>query len=89
VFPAYFSEVFPPALRFSGMAVGFTIGTIAGNAFAPAIAASILGSTGSWIGIAWYMAGSAVVSFVAGVFLRVSSHTADEPLATERSPAGH
>jgi MFS family permease len=89
VFPAYFSEVFPPALRFSGMAVGFTIGTIAGNAFAPAIATSILGSTGSWIGIAWYMAGSAVVSFIAGVFLRVSSHTADEPLATERSPAGH
>lgn len=57
------------------MAVGFTIGTIAGNAFAPAIATSILTATGSWVGIASYMAGAAVVSFVAGLLLRIPSST--------------
>jgi MFS family permease len=71
MFPAYFSQVFPPALRYSGMSLGFTIGTIAGNAFAPTIATSILGSTGSWVGIAWYMAGTAAVSLGAGLLLRI------------------
>jgi MFS family permease len=71
MFPAYFSQVFPPAVRYSGMSLGFTIGTIAGNAFAPAIAASILGRTGSWVGIAWYMAGMAAVSFVAAVLMPI------------------
>ncbi len=70
VFPGYFSQVFPPAVRYSGMSVGFTIGTIAGNAFAPTIATAILGSTGSWVGIAWYMAGMAFLSLCAGVLLR-------------------
>jgi MFS family permease len=76
VFPPFFAHAFPPALRFSGMSVGFTIGTIAGNAFAPAIATSILRGTGGWAGIAWYMAGTALVSLVAGALLR--QHT-DEP----------
>jgi MFS family permease len=71
VFPAYFSLVFSPALRFSGMSVGFTLGTIAGNAFAPTIATSILNGTGTWTGIAWYMSGCAVLSLVAGLFLRL------------------
>jgi MFS family permease len=78
VFPAYFSHVFPPALRYSGMAVGFTIGTIAGNAFAPAIAAAILSGTGSWYGIAWYMAGAAAVSLGAGLVMRIPA-TAEAP----------
>jgi MFS family permease len=75
VFPAYFSAVFPPALRYSGMALGFTIGTIAGNAFAPTIAAAILAGTGGWVGIAVYMAGVAAVTFVAGVLMRLPTPT--------------
>ncbi|MDQ4116708.1 MAG: MHS family MFS transporter [Actinomycetota bacterium] len=80
MFPAFFSQVFPPALRYSGMSLGFTIGTIAGNAFAPAIATSILSSTGSWVGIAWYMAGTSAVSLGAGLLLRLP--------ATPKAPAG-
>jgi hypothetical protein len=70
------------------MSIGFTIGTIAGNAFAPAIATSILGSTGGWLGIASYMAGTAVVSFVAGVLLRPTGW-ADPPVVPDpaRDPA--
>jgi MFS family permease len=86
MFPAYFSQVFPPALRYSGMSLGFTIGTIAGNAFAPAIATSILGSTGSWVGIAWYMAAMAAVSFGAGVLLRLRA--TEEDLARPSAALG-
>jgi MFS family permease len=70
VFPVFFSQAFPVSLRFSGMAIGFTIGTIAGNAFAPAISASLLESTGTWVSIAGYMAVASAISLVAGLLLR-------------------
>lgn len=91
VFPAYFSGVFPPALRFSGMGIGFTIGTILGNAFAPAVATSLLGATGGWWGIALYMAGGAVVSLVAGLALRDpgrGASTSTTPAALSPQPGG-
>lgn len=70
MFPVFFSEAFPVSLRFSGMAIGFTLGTIAGNAFAPAISASLLESTGTWVSIAGYMAAASAVSLVAGLLIR-------------------
>ncbi|MEU0463851.1 MFS transporter [Amycolatopsis sp. NPDC006131] len=70
MFPVFFSRAFPVSLRFSGMAIGFTVGTIAGNAFAPAVSASLLESTGSWVAIAGYMAAASAVSLVAGLLLR-------------------
>jgi MFS family permease len=81
VFPVYFSGVFPPALRFSGMGIGFTIGTILGNGFAPAIAASLQGATGHWWGIAVYMAVGAVISLLAGLALRLPADHGRAPAA--------
>ncbi|MFD1537729.1 MFS transporter [Nonomuraea guangzhouensis] len=82
VFPVYFSQVFPTPLRFSGMSIGFTVGTIGGVAFAPAIAASILEASGGWIGIAAYMAGTAVVTLAAGLLLRAPETDPDEATVT-------
>ncbi|MGW5697360.1 MFS transporter, partial [Streptomyces asiaticus] len=48
VVPAYFSQVFPARLRFTGMSIGFTVGLIAGNAFSPDIATYLLHTTGGW-----------------------------------------
>ncbi|GAF48299.1 MFS transporter [Rhodococcus wratislaviensis] len=84
VVPAYFSQVFPPAYRFSGMSIGFTLGVIGGNAFAPAVATALLDATGGWTAIAVYAATTAVISFLAGLFLR------EQPAASaadEESPA--
>ncbi|MEJ2864022.1 MFS transporter [Actinomycetospora flava] len=86
VFPVYFSQVFPAALRFSGMGIGFTIGTILGNAFAPAVAASLLESTGGWWGIALYMAGGAVISLLAGLALRLPKE--DDADVAAAAPSG-
>jgi MFS family permease len=71
VVPAYFSHVFPAEVRFSGMAIGFTLGVIGGNAVAPLIAGSLLRSYGSWTAIAIYMAAVALASLLAGLFLRL------------------
>ncbi|MFB6676662.1 MFS transporter [Streptomyces sp. NPDC056390] len=82
VVPAYFSQVFPARLRFTGMSIGFTLGLIAGNAFAPDIAAYLLHRTGGWLGIAVYMAAMSVVSVVAGLFLREHSEAPAVPSTT-------
>lgn len=86
VVPAYFSQAFPPTLRFTGMSIGFTLGLIAGNAIAPPVAAALLEATGGWVLIATYMAFTALVSLVAGIFLRESS-TAHQRHGTDMSVA--
>ncbi|WP_037362324.1 MFS transporter [Amycolatopsis orientalis] len=83
MFPVYFSEAFPVSLRFSGMAIGFTLGTIGGNAFAPAISASLLESTGTWVSIAVYMAAASAVSLVAGLLIRQARSAQPDGLRQE------
>ncbi|MBA6436233.1 MFS transporter [Streptomyces sp. GMR22] len=85
VVPAYFSQVFPARLRFTGMSIGFTVGLIAGNAFSPDIATYLLHTTGGWVGIAVYMAAMSAVSVVAGLFLR----EVDDTTEPSRAPAPH
>lgn len=85
VFPVFFSDAFPPSLRFSGLSLGFTIGTILGNAFAPAIATAIQQETGGWVGIAIYLAVTATVSSVAGLVLRAGAHDEDDVSASTTS----
>ncbi|MGW3952291.1 MFS transporter [Streptomyces sp. NPDC004752] len=89
VVPAYFSQVFPARLRFTGMSIGFTIGLIAGNAFAPDIAAYLLHVTDGWVGIAVYMAAMSVVSVVAGLFLKEPADASAPPLAPVSQVADH
>ncbi|HEY3652889.1 MAG TPA: MFS transporter [Streptosporangiaceae bacterium] len=83
IFPVFFSQAFPVSLRFSGMAIGFTIGTIAGSAFAPAISAWLLESTGTWVSIAAYMAVASAISLVAGLMLREARAEQPEVLRQE------
>ena len=68
--PAFFAYVFPPPVRFSGMAIGYNVGTLLGSAIAPIIATWLLSLTGSWVAIALYMAGSGVVTLAAATGLR-------------------
>lgn len=70
VVPAYFSHAFPAEYRFTGMSIGFTVGVILGNAFAPAVATTLLEETGGWIAIAIYSSVAAAISFGAGLMLK-------------------
>ena len=74
--PTFVAEGFPTEIRYSGMALGYTIGTIFGSAMAPLVATYLLGKTGSWHSIAIYMSASAVVSFIAASLVRVHKITA-------------
>lgn len=82
VVPAYFSQAFPPAVRFTGLSIGLTVGLIASNAIAPSVSSLLENATGGWLGIALYMAIAAMVSFVAALFLRLPDNTSAQDSAT-------
>jgi MFS family permease len=62
---ALYAEMFPARVRYSGVSIGYAFGSIIGGAFAPMIAQLLLNETGmSWtIGV--YIAGIAIISFIA------------------------
>jgi MFS family permease len=85
--PTFFAQVFPPSVRYTGMSLGYTFGTVISSAVAPLIASGLFEATGSWIPIALYMVGIGIVSAVAALFLRerhaTPAHPAtDSPTAT-------
>jgi MFS family permease len=62
---AMYAEMFPVAVRYSGISIGYALGAILGGAFAPMIAELLIQSTG-WSGsIGIYIMALCVVSFAA------------------------
>jgi MFS family permease len=62
---AMYAEMFPVAVRYSGVSIGYALGAILGGAFAPMIAELLLQSTG-WSGsVGVYIMVLCVVSFAA------------------------
>jgi MFS family permease len=87
VMPTFFAQVFPATLRYSGLSLGYTLGTVISSAIAPLIAASLLAATGTWTAIAAYMSVVALVSAVASVWLRERPAPA-APIGPEPAAAG-
>ncbi|SKC80622.1 MFS transporter [Krasilnikoviella flava] len=67
---AYFAELFPASIRYSGVSITYAIGAILGGAFAPTIAAWLVQTTGTATSVASYIAGVMVVAFAATLLLR-------------------
>jgi MFS family permease len=67
---AYFTELFPASIRYSGVSITYAIGAILGGAFAPTIAAWLVQTTGTATSVAFYIAGVMVVAFIATLLLR-------------------
>lgn len=70
VMPTFYAHVFPASVRYTGMSIGYTLGTVLGSGLAPIIATFLLDSTGGWLAIAFYMSLAGVVSFGAALLLR-------------------
>ena len=62
---ALYAEMFPAHVRYSGVSIGYALGSIIGGAFAPMIAQLLLNETGQGWTIGVYIAALAIVSFVA------------------------
>ncbi|MBL3699195.1 MFS transporter [Leucobacter luti] len=67
---AYFAEIFPSRVRYSGVSLSYALGAILGGAFAPTIATWLQQSTG-WIGsVSIYLAVMAAISLAAVLIIR-------------------
>jgi metabolite-proton symporter len=86
---ALYAEMFPPNVRYSGVSIGYALGSILGGAFAASIAQWIISSYNqSWL-IGVYIAALSVISLVAvslakpvgGIDLEASRETTDGPRA--------
>lgn len=68
--PAIMSEMFPTRMRYSGVSFGYQVTSIVAGSLAPIIATAILSQTGSWVGVAVYLAAAAAITLVAVVSMR-------------------
>jgi len=67
---ALYAEMFPAKVRYSGVSVGYALGSILGGAFAATIAQWIISSFGlSWL-VGLYIAAMSVISLVAASFVK-------------------
>lgn len=67
---AWYAEIFPASVRFSGVAISYALGAVIGGAFAPTIATALVQSTGSVMSVGGYLLGMFVLAVVATLLLR-------------------
>ncbi|MFE3289957.1 MFS transporter [Rhodococcus sp. NPDC059234] len=69
--PALFSEMFPPAVRYTGASLGYQLGAILGGGLAPFIMVAILNSTHNAVWVSVYLAVAALVAVGAVLSIRL------------------
>lgn len=68
--PAIMTEMFPTRMRYSGVSLGYQVTAILAGSWAPMIGAFLLREYDSWVPIAWYIVGAALVSLLAALAMR-------------------
>jgi hypothetical protein len=68
--PAVFSELFAPAIRYSGASLSLTLGTIFGGALAPFIATTLYGIAGNSRLVTVYLTTLSLISWLCSLGLR-------------------
>jgi len=79
---ALIAESFGTNVRYSGAGIGYQLASLIAGGPAPLIAAAILKSTGSSIGISWYIVGCAVISL--GALILMPGRAPDNDTADAR-----
>lgn len=67
---AFYSEMYPASVRFSGVSISYALGAVLGGAFAPLIAQWLVEKTGRTEAVTIYLAAMTLVGFVATMALK-------------------
>ena len=67
---AFYAELYPASVRFSGVSISYALGAVLGGAFSPLIAQALQQQTGSWQAIMVYLLIMTAVGFLATLALR-------------------
>ena len=66
-----FSEIFSTRVRYTGITLGYQIGAALAGGTAPLLATWLLKAyDGSWVPVAWYIIGTAVISLIGIAFAK-------------------
>jgi MFS family permease len=68
VLAAFIAELFDTSYRYTGVSLGYMLIGVVGGGFAPLIASSLLGTTGSVTSVAIYISASSVLTLIAAYF---------------------
>ena len=79
----FYSELFPASIRFSGISITYAIGSIIGGAFAPLIAAALIGKENGIYLVSAYLTIMSVIAFLAVCVFRDRTGIPLEPAAEE------
>jgi len=72
--PALFSEMFGTRVRYSGVSIGYQIGSVLGGAFAPIIATALYAAFNSSTAVSLYIIAVSAVSFVSVLLVTETYH---------------
>jgi MFS family permease len=67
---AYYSELFPASIRFSGISISYALGAIIGGAFAPMIGTWLISVTGTTMSVTLYLAVMTTIGLISTLCLR-------------------
>jgi MFS family permease len=67
---AWYSEIFPASIRFSGVSITYALGAVLGGAFAPLISQTLLDATGSTAAVSGYLLVTTLLGAGAALCLR-------------------
>jgi MFS family permease len=67
---AWYSEIFPASIRFSGVSISYALGAILGGAFAPTIAQALVQATGGTTAVSVYLLVVTLISIGAVLCLK-------------------
>ncbi len=76
---AFFAELFPPEVRYTGASLGYSLGTIVGGGLAPIVATWLLARFNSTLPIGLYMAGMCLISMLCVFLLSEKRKAHDRP----------
>lgn len=67
---AFYSELFPASIRFSGVSISYALGAILGGAFSPLIATWLVSTTGTTFTVAVYLSVMTLIGLVSTILLK-------------------
>jgi MFS family permease len=73
---AFFAEVYETRIGYSGLSLGYQLGTVFGSGFAPMIALWLLRETGTVTAVGFYMIGAVIISMLCAYLLTSATSVA-------------
>ena len=87
--PAFMHELFPLQVRYSGVSLGYQLGSLIGGGFTPIIATALYAEFGSFVPVALLVLVAAVVTGVSIMILTENRAASDHSASSSASGARH